>query len=88
MNKKKKFQPVSTKTIKEVIQASTASKQMKEKTIDYFKKKGVFLDETVSSLALGILLGEMLEGAGKNFIKDFSPIFKDLRDTSKLPIIG
>lgn len=81
------FCPVETKTLKEIVESADVKDDIKKIVINFFEENKIFDEEKIGSIELGILIGNMIQRQDKSFVKKFSPMFNDIHNRNKLPIV-
>ena len=82
-----KFYPVKTTTLHKVIKTANVRPTCKRVFIQALTEAGVFQDETIGSLELGMLLGKLTSNGQIPEEPGVAVIIDDIRNLDKLPII-
>ncbi len=78
---------VSTATLRTVIEQSATSPEFRQRFIDRLSQRGVFRQNVIPSLRLGMIIGEMTTEADFPVGSDMAAAFEDIRDLDKLPYV-
>lgn len=80
---------VSTATLRRVIEQSTIAPQFREAFMAWLTKHGAFGNNTIPSVKLGMLIGEMTadSNSGVPIGDDMNTVFGDIRNLDKLPFV-
>lgn len=78
---------VSTTTLRKVIEQSATSPEFRQRFIDRLSQCGVFRQNVIPSLRLGMIIGEMTTEADFPTGSDMAAAFEDIRNLDKLPYV-
>lgn len=78
---------VNTATLRRVIEQSAITPQFREVFMAWLTDHGTFVDNTIPSVKLGMLIGEMTAENGVTIGDDMNTVFGDIRNLDKLPFV-